>query len=195
MKRLFSLPTAALIGLFGTSGAHSAAEQVELYGLTIGAPFTIPPCLPNGSFESFEAATTFTCYWTEKPEAVGKPDGELLIKFATPAAFTTTGSVGVVVLDGILDGIEIETTGTESGEQVLSLLTTRLGKPNAARSSPVQNAYGAKFTRISATWKLGAITVEFDSAPERIDEGEITAATSVGRSFLDAKHHVSSTPM
>lgn len=195
MKHLFAMAVMALSAVCVSSMAQSAAQKVELYGLTVGEPFTVPPCSPNGSYESFEAATAFTCFWTEKPDLADKPEGELLIKFATPAAFTTTGSVGVVVLNGVLTSIEVQTTGTDSGEQVLSLLTGKLGKPNATHRSPVQNAYGAKFPRISAAWKLGTITVEFDSAPERIDEGEITASTPAGRSFMDAKHHVASTPM
>lgn len=195
MRHPYAVAAIVLSGVCIATMAHSAAQKVELYGLTVGEPFTVPPCSQNGSFESFEATTTFTCFWTAKPEIVSKPEGELLIKFATPAAYTTTGSIGVVVLGGVLSSIEVETTGADSGEQVLSLLTTKLGKPNAARRSPVQNAYGAKFPRINAIWKLGAITVEFDSAPERIDEGEITASTMAGRSFMDVKHHVSSTPM
>lgn len=181
--------------VFAASAEAASPQKVEVYGVTVGEPFTVPPCAQNGSYDTYEAATDFTCFWTEKPEAVAKPDGELLIKFASPAAFTTTGTIGVVVLSGIVNSIEVETTGTDSGEQVLALIAAKIGRPISIHRGPIQNAFGAQFTQIEAMWKIGDVTVEFNSAPERIDEGTLTASTPAGNSFLDAKHHVPSTPV
>jgi hypothetical protein len=168
------------------------AQPNTAYGIEIGAPLPLTECPRKeiaGSVMYGVAAQP--CVQDTFPK-VGVPldRGGGLIVF--PPGQSPAGSawnrIGVVLLDGRVGALVVSTAGLHTQQQVYDTLVAKYGEPSQKSLLPVQNALGAKFESIVATWDRGEnLQVLFRGTSGRIDSGEILIGTHAGLAERQAR--------
>ena len=156
---------------------HLAPSQ-EVFGIHLGEGFAIPEC--QQSIVSVERLCFKRFSWDRGPL-----EGEIPIYFPEDASpEMVAGPVLALVLEGKTEGIRFYTLGARSADQNLSVLTSKYGKPSAEPiREPMQTALGVKFDRIFAGWFFKDLTVILDSGSKKVNQGEITIDTPLGRQW------------
>jgi len=80
---------------------------------------------------------------------------------------------------GVITEVVIPTKGYRVADELLTQLTAEYGKPQKLTKSIVQNAFGATFPKLEASWSLSWGTVQFESIKQNLDEGELFGALNV----------------
>jgi hypothetical protein len=156
------------------------APSREVFGIHLGEDFTIPEC--QQSIVGVERLCFRRYSWVRGPL-----QGEIPIYFPENASpEMAAGPVLALVVEGKTEGMRFYTLGARSADRNLSVLTSKYGKPSADPiREPVQTALGVKFDRIFAGWFFKDLTVILDSGSKKVNQGEITIDTPLGREWRD----------
>lgn len=187
----------ALAALLAPALAHGA----DFMGVELGAKFDMPECqIDPGSY-----GRLYT-YVFEQPVRPcwqhnilrGKPgdsldtDGSFKVDFVSEDAKRPAGviaaSTSLVVVNGLIEGVEAGTGGYEKQDRILQLLKNKFGKPTSLESEEMQNGMGAIFSSIEAEWKTADLEVEFSGIGHEIDHGYITVLTKKGAVFVQEEY-------
>lgn len=154
----------ALAQKAASGGAAAPVKQATLFGITIGRQIDSYP-----SCESEEGRQKICVY----PPDPSLPTQRFIELRPGKAEFLRSNfSIGIRP-DGTINFASVETGGAKYQEEIFDLLTTRYGKPSAIKRSVVQNAFGAQFEKIEATWSLNDGSLIFHGVEERIDHGSM----------------------
>lgn len=140
----------------------SNASGPIVLGLKIGTPIdAIPLC-------DLEPTKTRTCAY---PQSATTSFIELR---PVRPKFVKTNTIAIIN-NGLIVSTQTKTTGASSQEEVLSELTSTLGRPSKKSFILKQNYMGGAFKSIEAEWILKDNTsVRFLGIDDRFDEGTIT---------------------
>ena len=101
---------------------------------------------------------------------------------AVPSGVEPTASV--LMIDGTPEKVTLKTEGTAVQERLYGLLTSKYGAPTQSNVSQLQNAMGARYQGIEASWQLPGMSVLFLGVANRPGEGLIVATTPKGEQFF-----------
>jgi hypothetical protein len=164
--------------------SNAAAPQetdMKVFGIQMAAPLSLPECSKLKGIGMYLGTQSQWCW----EFSVGIPqsrtvtptpsDGTLLIMFPAEDAPSLVSAAPLMVemRHGTVVGISFRTSGVKDGPEVLKALTSKYGQPSSQQSREVQNAFGAKFEAVSASWRLPGLVIDFDSAPTRVDTGMV----------------------
>lgn len=171
----------ALALLAGSAGA----QEVEFLKIKVGAP--PPPQCPveemaPGVRMYRNAPDGSSCV---KPFAAIEPaplptGPKYTLDAMVPSAPRGTQRVTLTVLDGLVESVNVTTNGYSSQASILKALEDRFGAPESSSANPVQNAMGASFEALQASWAVGHVGIRFNGILGRIDRGSVRVSTPKG---------------
>nr|WP_313268988.1 hypothetical protein [Stenotrophomonas geniculata] len=94
---------------------------------------------------------------------------------------TGTHAVTAIVVDGRIEGLNVETDGFRHANELLEQLQQKLGKPTLQETTEVISGVGAKFTSPKAVWDLPDAYVQFNGIVGTVDAGLIVVFTPAQR--------------
>ncbi|WP_200230272.1 hypothetical protein [Rubrivivax gelatinosus] len=165
------------------SFALHAQAQTSIFGMQLGARLSVQECekVKTATTVIYRPAVNAPCFkrlWssgetgriTTDTVAISLPIGQI------PSPMSGT-EVMALVLDGNLEGVGFNTAGIRTQEIALAELTEKFGPPDSLERRPAQNALGASFDVIYATWSQSGPVVRFDGASGNITSGFVTVDT------------------
>lgn len=180
------------------AGAASAAEPISVFGLQIGKPFAVPECpfkKVSKTLNSYEFFTSYVCF-QRTPGINGSEAGkgidsaEDYVNIVWPRGsepqVARYNSLSVQVIAGNLERVSFGTMGVESQARDMAMLTEKFGSPTSGGESTAQNGYGAKMQVIRAEWKIGEVSVYYDSASSTFNSGSVRIQTIKGAAASQA---------
>jgi hypothetical protein len=186
MRTLAIVALAALVAT--TALAQNQAPSMTVFGLELGAPFTVPECslLKLGRKDYIYAENDKTvCYElnfvhskTDPRSTMPVTDGSVKLRFPLDQAVIGT-SMSAGIVKGNLEAIDIGTLGISDQDVILNVLEKKYGTPPSLTAGSVQNAMGAQFSTILAVWHFSEpdLTIVYKSVDQRIDRGSISIQT------------------
>ena len=109
---------------------------------------------------------------------------------AVPAGVSPTATI--MLLDGKPEQVSLKTDGMEQQERLYALLVAKYGTPTQSNITQLQNAMGARYQGIEASWQLKNMTVQFYGMLDSPREGYIIASTTKGSKWLSDRQPKSS---
>lgn len=178
--------TAALISLIALSGSDVAARvprHANLFGISLGAPLSLPNC-PSDMylFAKDDAYKNGLCVDTDTANDASEIH-KLTVHFSARALpefrvkSVLGGTIFISVSGDAVQDMLFYTDGVQSQYEVFTLLAKKFGKPYMYRVSTMSNAMGAKFRVIDARWTVGTDAVLFLGAGDTFDAGSIEVVT------------------
>jgi hypothetical protein len=175
----------------------ASASDISIFGLELGKPFALPECGSSGGTYLLEHRTV--CYermdyspgkgirlsqdtvhvgWPESKKPDLLPDAD--------------ASLRATIINGTLERLEFGTLGYESQQRDLAALTEKFGTPSAISKPILQNSFGATAQAIRAEWRVGDITVTYDSMTKFMGWGSVnieTAKSAANRKTIADNSH------
>lgn len=166
-----------------TLAGRALAGGVTFYGLELGAPLSLPPCVSikavdrkadyKGPCRIDGKSGTATVMWMSTPGPTHSPKG---LDF-----------LDVKLIDGRIERIEQTTAGLAVQEAVFTDLTAKFGTPTHFKKRPFGNVYGQRYEGIEAGWSVDDAIVLFFGLENSVDHGRIEVAT---RRDLDSRERL-----
>ena len=175
MKRIQIKPTAAIaaramiialiLGAYD-SAANSAEDGLNIFGVRLGEPLDVPECPQDATGNYTLIMTNRDSICALRKNVIHKAWGsdDIDLEFPNNAApdYIRLGNLSVSLLDGKVESIAFATNGLSSQASVLHALEEKFGKPSRLRPEIVQNAFGAKYSRVNAMWNRPGVRIELD---------------------------------
>ncbi len=187
-----------VVGALGKdqSGDRDAAD---IAGITLGTRVQIPECKKERQqglviyaaegqvypcFEDFRGAMGTMKIQASLPEGPDY-DGVTSIELGSAAVpVGVSAKADILMLDGVPEQVSLSTDGIESQDRLYTLLVEKYGPPSETKEVQLQNAFGAEYRSIEASWVLKRINVYFFGVVGSPSEGRITARTDKAREFF-----------
>lgn len=177
------LRSAILLALCG----HAAAQQppIAIYGIEVGAAINAPECQKTtlGNSVSYAPSTPSPCMRGASATA-GPGDfsngGFMAFPWGDAPKYAATNMVGISATAGIVGVVRVSTTGYRVQDLMLADLTAKYGRPTSSKTVPFQNAMGARYDGIAASWDLGPYQIEFLGMTTATDAGSLLVGTKAG---------------
>lgn len=183
-------------------------DVADIAGITLGARIHIPECGKERRHGVIIYATegqVYPCFEDFRgargtmKSAAGLPkgpdyDGVTSIELgssAVPAG--VSAKANILMLDGVPEQVSLSTDGVESQDRLYALLIEKYGPPSETKEVQLQNAFGAQYRSIEASWVLRRINVYFFGVLDSPSEGKITARTDKAREFFVSRHNDAAT--
>lgn len=169
------------------------AAAADVFGMQLQAPFTVPECAFEklGKSLVYKLTQARTCYQRSRgidpSRDIGKPltTDTVEIKWQEyPRIVSAGGYAFATVIDGNLEGLSFNTLGIISQDRDLQLLVEKFGQPTKLARPQLQNAYGAQYLGILASWDLDE-SISFESAVS-VNSGTVIIDTPKGEAFRKA---------
>ena len=162
-------------GILVQAMTASATEPLIVAGLKLDEPFTMERC-PKARKTNMGKRTE-PC-WVTSSDARLPEEKQTNPTFryilwpgkSNPGPFGHSATA--LVESGILHAISFQTTGYKFQDLYLRQLTEKFGQPTSLKTEIMQNAFGAHFDKIEATWRTEYF-VDLEGFGERIDEGSV----------------------
>lgn len=184
-----------------TSAKRQAADLdvVDIAGIALGSKVQIPECKKERQhgmvlyatenqaypcFEDFRGARGTMNRQIDLPRGRDY-DGITSIELgaaAVPAGVSPKASI--LMLSGVPEQVSLTTDGVEVQDTLYALLVAKYGSPSDTKEVQMQNAFGAQYRSIEASWVLGRMNVHFFGVLGSASEGSIIASTDKAREFL-----------
>jgi len=167
-------------------GAHyrtaTAAEAgPTVFGVQLGEPLNVPECPKDASGHYALITTNRDSVCALRKNVIHKAWGsdDIDIEFPNNAApdYVKLESFSVSLIDGAVESIAFATNGLSSQVSVLHALDEKFGKPSRLQREIVQNEFGAKFSRVNATWNRPGLRIELEGATHT-DWGRVEISTA-----------------
>jgi hypothetical protein len=156
----------------------ASAQTESIFGFELGKPLALADCpfrlSPISQTKSYEVTTPTTCikdahtlngYGQEvRKIKFSESDKPLIVKY---------GRAYPLEANGVLIGLHFLTQGLDLQDVALDQPTQKYGKPTTIKKAIVQNAMGATFESINASWRLKGVNVTFDGLAGQVDYGEV----------------------
>lgn len=173
-KLIFAVFTIICTSAFST--------DLTVFGLTLGAPLTLPECTQRmiGTTAVYETYQSVTC--AQKPHPMntyGQPVRVIDFPKATKPLILSNFYLIALESGGNLVGVRFATNGISDQEFDLTVLTNKYGKPTSIVRNKVQNKMGAVFESIEASWNFSDLTVTLKGSNGELNFGEITVDTPI----------------
>lgn len=162
----------------------------DFMGIEIGAKFDLPECQADrarySSGYAFDMDQPVRPCWQHsilkgKPGDYLDTEGSFKVDFVADGSKRPAGvranSTSLVVVNGVIEGVDAGTAGLEYQDALLRALQDKFGKPSSLKEDVMENRMGASFSSHEAVWKLPAFEVNFSGMVNRLDFGYISVFT------------------
>lgn len=163
--------------------APAYAAPPSIFGLVLGKPVSIPECprsrLSGGGFSE-------VVYEQNPPQTCHEPDIALrdapwrrgaVVFPSRRAPLIMLGNSGyTLIVDGKLEGIDIDTLSHNNTHAILRELTAKFGKPTSVVSEQAVVA-GIAVPSLVATWRLPDILVRYTNINDDLEAGALRIET------------------
>ncbi|WP_336324783.1 hypothetical protein [Stenotrophomonas muris] len=191
----------AMASAFAAMMAPALAHGADFMGIELGAKFDMPECeIERTNYSSryiYDSDQPVTPCW-EHSILDGKPGdyldtaGTFKINFIADGAKRPAGvrsnAVKLIVVSGVVEGVEAATGGYEYQDRLLQALVTKFGKPTSLSSETMQNRMGATFDSHEAIWKTKVLEVNFSGMGSSTDFGHITVYSPKATAFVEEEY-------
>ena len=174
----------ALIGFeLGQKIAIPECSKERSYGMVL---YTVPPqdfpCWRNtsGARNTLKTEPDFPV----GPMHNGRHD-VLLDPSRIPSGIEDEASL--LLIDGSIEEVWLRTSGPDSQELIFQQLVAKYGEPDVSNVQHLQNAMGATYDGITATWRFQAMTMNFVGVIDH-ESGAIVAVTKAGTAFMNERN-------
>jgi hypothetical protein len=158
---------ASLIVVAALAWPASAAE-ITVLGLKLGAPLTLPRCANRD---------TKPCISSSDLAYRNAKQGEKVVHVDNVNPPFAKYDPEVRLLAGKIEAVGIYTQGVSTQQAAYDALVEKFGNPLSVEQIPVQNAFGAQYKIIEATWQTVDVSVEFRGATDTLTMGWIFVQT------------------
>lgn len=192
--------------LVAYSSLGLAQAEKSLYGLQLRSKFALAECpvspkivvesgrilSPNDKYV-VQPADAEPCFQHRFYESVPNPEIEknAVVRVIWPLnaypEVSRFSNAGVLVLDGTIHRVWFWTRGLKFQQDDLARLIDKFGKPTKVDRKNLQNAFGASFESMSASWDLGDSVVSFESYTDDINTGMLVLETNEGAEAYRAR--------
>jgi hypothetical protein len=190
-----------------TAVAPSQPDIRDIAGIELGKEIAIPECKKEKAYGMIMYAmedVSYPCFkesqgagdslktkpnFPRGPQYDGNSDIELG-SAAVPAGVSPTATI--MLLDGKPEQVSLKTEGSEQQERLYALLIAKYGVPAQSNISQLQNAMGARYQGIEASWQLKSMTVQFYGILDNPREGYIIASTAKAAKWRSDRQPASS---
>lgn len=150
-----------LAACVGSAQAAQTASPVSLFGLTLGAPPTIPACAPPKQL--------FMCLVPDRvlTQTLGGNGGVWYDVHYDPAKrpdYVARDYFEVEIARGLVEEITIVTTGVASQREVLDKMIAKFGWPKEGGKQGKITVQGSRFNSLVVKWQIGSDRVVWISA-------------------------------
>lgn len=175
-----------MIGIFALAAAATtgAGAPATVFGLEFGKPPSIPVCkhkvLPDGSESiTYEQDPAVTCYEPEI-QLSDAPWGRSVIDFPMRKApvIMTTNVLYAWIVDGKVEGLEIETLNHVHTSAIASELAAKFGKPTSVAHDRSE-VHGIAFPSLTYSWRWHGLMVTYTNIDDSLDRGKVEIDTPV----------------
>jgi hypothetical protein len=160
-------------------------------GITLGDPPPFPECATvkvknAGGYKDFltyaDHPLDQQCWQRSFMDPrMGQPPGaereEVKAYVTTPLPTGLSSYIQMVLIDGRVEEIRIDTRGKPWQSDILAALTEKYGKPTYSARTPVQNRMGAQYESLDARWEFSDMEVSFYGLT-KLDAGKIRIRTA-----------------
>lgn len=192
----------AILLLISMSAAVQAAEPISIFGLELGRPFALQECgwkKVSKTLNFYNASNAAVCYqhtvgFAEVGKGINPADDSVFVIWPQghEPELVSGYSLMAHVIDGNLESVGFNTLGVVSQDRDMKALTDKFGAPAGAVTPTVQNRFGATAQIITAEWRLGDVSVHFNSAENGLDKGFVRVETeksvAARNAFLEKLH-------
>ena len=168
-----------------------ALAATTVFGLPLGEPLRLPECPTRviAGMAEYVTQPPVTCYHApHKLNGYPEPARRIIFSQAEQPLIVKNWQAVALEQDGVLVGLEFHTGGVSSQDVVYRELVQKFGQPSSRYTEASQNAMGARFDVINASWD-GAVVVTFYGALGKLDDGVVTIdlprAAAARRSWQD----------
>ena len=173
LLHVFIALTLGSAGLFLVAPAHAQkTPDMTVFGIAIGQSLAIPDCekVSNSDYVSeICIGISFSRQPDESVDALGARRAYIVIprelEQVNAEQYGLDGgwfNNSVVLINDAPEQIRIGTQGDGNNqEKTMVMLVNKYGKPTNRSVQSLQNACGATFSAIHATWRFKTLTVEF----------------------------------
>lgn len=158
--------------LLGSTVTHAADPAKIMFGIELGARFSIPPCARGEDTMAkrycYAEALTAKTAWGSEERHVFYPRAETV-----PWA---RGEMIVDVANSIIEAIHVNTWGIEAQTIAIDEMTKKYGPPTRHRTEKIKGLRSRWPTKY-AEWDLGNFSVRLDGTTGSVDWGRVTLAT------------------
>lgn len=177
--------TLALCALSFVAHASDPAPSMEVFGITMGAPLSIPECdMSGGSYSrlGLPSKSPLPC-WRKAHRYAGSVT--IVLEKAPLGAVNQ-------LLDGELVGgelatLRVATTGADAQKYHLATLAEKYGPPPGYNVTEMQTRMGVIVPKVVADWAYDDLDVHLEGVGSRVDEGHILITTKPGTQLLDQR--------
>jgi len=171
-----------MIALFAMAAAAAAAAPPTVFGLEFGEPLSIPVCrhqiLPGGTVSiTYETDPAATCY---EPDIQLRDApwrrGTIDFPMSKAPAFMDGNVLYTLVIDGRLEGLQIETLNHNHTEAIARELAAKFGKPTSIERDQAEVEEIA-VPSLVFTWRLHRLTVTYTNIDDSMDYGQVLIET------------------
>ena len=153
----------------------SQPDLRDIAGIELGKEIVIPECKKEKAYGIIMYAmddVSYPCFedfqgagnslktkpdFPHGPQYDGNSDIELGSE-AVPPGVSPTATI--MLLDGKPEQVRLKTEGAEQQERLYALLVAKYGAPTHSNVSQLQNAMGAHYQSIEASWQLKSMSVQ-----------------------------------
>jgi hypothetical protein len=164
-----------------------AAPPMDAYGMTIGAPLAVPECpRVEGRYSLYvPAACVRWGFEGDRTRAAGR--GQVVFPIRDRPVHSSDDSLGVYTdpESGVLQLLIVSTSGPSRQDSVFTDLVAKYGPPATSKTVPLNNAMGARFDSIVATWSTPELVVRFYGITS-LRSGELLIGTPEGLERYDS---------
>lgn len=159
--------------------------HMEILGLAIGEPFTLPEC----DYHRSGLDNDFPTCWEQRMSLPNGGDAfEVFLKFKKVPRGISQSYIVATILNGNLERMVIHTMGLNAQNIVFDQLSSKYGKPWSKRVNTVHNYIGGSFEKIFASWHFDNIVIYFSGLSQNTGIGEIEVVTPLATEYLHQVH-------
>lgn len=167
------------------SFASNPTEPVDMtvFGIHLGKPLGLNEC-PRGDVPIYGTQKYHYVLSVDQNEVCYQvtDGGSKLLSFPLKKGMfpllVKPGSMPLLtIIEGNVEGVDVETNGIELDEETFNVLVKKYGKPTRLITSEVKNLSGAQFPARDAYWKLDGLSVTYKTVTYDLLHGHLSVTT------------------
>lgn len=136
---------------------------MDVVGITLGAPLTVPKCKGSGYDKSHNVVET--CWRRSEFSTAKGPlrDSDsvevLVVEEKLPVGVYYLDDVSIK--DGVVTSLQLRTLGDIYQEDLYRMVVAKWGEPLEGNVTKLQNGFGAQYASIDAQWSFSKLQIIF----------------------------------
>lgn len=186
LKSKYNQGILTLIVLATLCGNGIAQSDTTVFGLMLGKKLTVPECSlakVRGGYYVYQAVGSKVCFERQNsrlsPKLSPVVSGIISVRFPTGQSpnLVKGTAISALVIDGMLEGVDLTTSGAIDDQRVMANLENKYGAPSKIQKQMSQPRAGVSIPRVTADWIFPDLLVHYESVVSTFDTGRVTVDT------------------